>query len=641
MWIYLFYIFSIISKAIAIEDKLATCDLSQVGHLIKNINYDTESLELCNDLKKQIISNCNDNGNAIEQQKKIELLNELYYKEGLIELSLGHELKALDNFKLTIESDSKDAYVELAKNRISKLYRSFGLWNENNTDNSDDHEIYNRLIQIIDVKWNSNKDDRTIDNDFNELFKISPYDIKMRKKFIDVLLYRLSKSIDISDAYYLTKCYQILIDKHSTSVTLEERLNWYYAISTVQVILLGIDSVYLRKCLAIDMDYQPCKTLSILQSKLKKINPPKSDILSSDMYKSSDGNSIDWNTVVDFYLQSKRPCLKKMGDQPFINNYKLISELVESSINRLLNGGSSILHVSDPSNAELIKYIDVLLCQASIESPSAKSLTSSYCKKALKEVLTNEQWDYFYKSLTKGETFPIDELRNIWNSYPHLGTYLIASLLKKGRKTPENIQDEINKFFNDNGVRDASNPYIKKQIETIDKLLEKKNAKFREQQQQQQQQEWFFNQQQFNQHQHQRQQQHHAPPPPPQDHTGKDYYKVLGISKAASSKEIRKAYLDLTKKYHPDKQGQLSEKEQEKIHEKMSQVNEAYEILSDEGKKRDYDNSRGGGHGGPGGHGGGGGGGFGNFGNMFRGRDHGNPFQFGKNVKVKFGGFGR
>jgi curved DNA-binding protein len=64
----------------------------------------------------------------------------------------------------------------------------------------------------------------------------------------------------------------------------------------------------------------------------------------------------------------------------------------------------------------------------------------------------------------------------------------------------------------------------------------------------------------------------------------KDYYKILGVDKNATTDEIKKAYRKLAKKYHPDKNpdNKLAE-------EKFKEVNEANEILSDSEKRRKYD----------------------------------------------------
>lgn len=64
----------------------------------------------------------------------------------------------------------------------------------------------------------------------------------------------------------------------------------------------------------------------------------------------------------------------------------------------------------------------------------------------------------------------------------------------------------------------------------------------------------------------------------------RDYYEILGVDKKSSSDEIKKAYRKLAKKYHPDLHP--DDKEAEK---KFTEINEAYEVLSDEEKRKKYD----------------------------------------------------
>ncbi|MCW8347433.1 MULTISPECIES: DnaJ C-terminal domain-containing protein [Vibrio] len=85
----------------------------------------------------------------------------------------------------------------------------------------------------------------------------------------------------------------------------------------------------------------------------------------------------------------------------------------------------------------------------------------------------------------------------------------------------------------------------------------------------------------------------------------KDYYSVLGVSKGASEQEIKKAYKRLAMKYHPDKNPGDAAAEAS-----FKEVKEAYEILTDKDKRRQYDQFghaafENGGHGGRGGHHGG------------------------------------
>jgi len=60
----------------------------------------------------------------------------------------------------------------------------------------------------------------------------------------------------------------------------------------------------------------------------------------------------------------------------------------------------------------------------------------------------------------------------------------------------------------------------------------------------------------------------------------KDYYKILGVSRNATPEEIKKAYRKLAHQYHPDKGGD---------EKKFKEINEAYQVLSDQQKRAQYD----------------------------------------------------
>ncbi|TDH15759.1 hypothetical protein EPR50_G00012320 [Perca flavescens] len=63
-----------------------------------------------------------------------------------------------------------------------------------------------------------------------------------------------------------------------------------------------------------------------------------------------------------------------------------------------------------------------------------------------------------------------------------------------------------------------------------------------------------------------------------------DFYEVLGVSRTATQKDIKKAYYQLAKKYHPD-----TNPDEPEAKEKFAKLAEAYEVLSDEVKRKQYD----------------------------------------------------
>ena len=65
----------------------------------------------------------------------------------------------------------------------------------------------------------------------------------------------------------------------------------------------------------------------------------------------------------------------------------------------------------------------------------------------------------------------------------------------------------------------------------------------------------------------------------------RNYYQILGVPRDAANEEIKKTFRKLARQYHPDvnPNNKLAE-------EKFKDINEAYDVLSDENKRSDYDN---------------------------------------------------
>ena len=71
------------------------------------------------------------------------------------------------------------------------------------------------------------------------------------------------------------------------------------------------------------------------------------------------------------------------------------------------------------------------------------------------------------------------------------------------------------------------------------------------------------------------------------DWASKDYYAELGVKKDASAEEIKKAYRKLARKYHPDSNAGDASAEA-----KFKEVSEAYDVVGDAKKRKEYDEAR-------------------------------------------------
>ncbi|KAK5782175.1 hypothetical protein RI543_000100 [Arxiozyma heterogenica] len=624
-----------------LTDSLSSkCNIEKLHHLESQLTFDSNNINKYEQLIKQTNSCIKKFDNDHFDDDKIshitpnkhsipffQLRNQVIYKLGLLHLSLNQNLKALELFESIIIDQDKydDSYTELALKRLNELYIAFGYWNKVKIDEDGLHSmflslnstLYNKIQPYIDGKNINLGIDTTLKDELTPMLQISPYNIDLLSVNVQYLTRLLSESCDSSIANELLKNYELVLDQFKTKLNINQRLEIHYICAIIQMLILNTDPTrQLQKCLAIDMDYYPCKQLTLLNSRLNKINPPKSNLLDSQKYAFKDTdtfNKLDtthWEKLLNFYLDKSgktKPCLKmpynkiaKKTDNKFTDNYSSIAnyyvpESLKNVFENVLPLGYprifNIKYTNDKCGQQgyFKKYIDIVLCEASthVSSKFTKFLNANqYCKKALKEMLNDEQWAQLKNAINESSQLPNNFLKDLWNTYPTLAVHTIDIILRSNKKQPnKQLIEQIWNFFKEEKLESSEIKSIQKQISYVKKYMEKIRKSRQQQRQQNQQQQFFFNFGPQGNH-------HQAPPAPPPITNDKDYYKILGISKEASSKEIRRAYLNLTKKYHPDKQGALSEEEKKQVHEKMSEINEAYETLSDENKRKEYDSVR-------------------------------------------------
>ncbi|CAI8496329.1 unnamed protein product [Hanseniaspora opuntiae] len=516
------------------------------------------------------------------------LLEEIYYYYGL-NLLLDNNNLDLDVIAQWEKIKQSKTLIDRVQTKLDDLYLKFGYISKiKGNDLIEEIREYNNM-------------------DLDERLEVSPYSESLLREKIDdlwkdIIDYSSNSNIQTSSddfliifANDLTTCYKNLISKHGKKYSLEERSEYFSILSDIEFLMLNNfkqSQLFAKQCIELDDSNKHCLDLIKLNGRL----------LSLKSKSNFDPLVIDRNVNIKW----KNEFTKMINDQKGMNTFTKISDRVtdfyknnnKSKFKKLYNG---------------MPYQELLTIYKSIvEDLSTKKFNNQANNKKVKTLLSSIRIKDI-KSIKDLKTVLTSEhLQHLWHDKsPYICLNVIAYLINNEQfindKFVIKIGDVFN-FLNNEKVihmgNDKLDDFSFSIIQGVKRIFEERQMKERilREKQQQQQQEQFFRQfqgggyEQFFQggntggHRGQR---HQAPPPEhSQFSKEKDYYKILNTSPKATEKEIRKSFLNLIKKYHPDKLSNLSDDEKVKMEETVHNINEAYEVLYDEQKRREYDRFR-------------------------------------------------
>lgn len=566
------------------------CDLANVTKVIEAQKFDRESIQEYQDLIPMIRTHC-------DGKQWDRIINQINYNLGITYLSLGQEPQALKSFNAVIDSD-ESSFKELSVSRLNELNKKYADWNKiSDPASKTDEELFNELYDSISTKLGKPDSMEYLEAKFQEILTISPFSLKVRILYNDFLLDQIADVIDLNFAHKAVENIQTILDKFGNKIELDKRLALHHELAVIQLFILNTQpQVSLRKCLNLDMDYQPCKDLMRVWNQISKVLPQPSRIMNADEYTDFD---TEWNKISQFLLDNKRSVVKTYGMKE--QNFEVLTKYHNDQIKKVLEerplSSKTWTYENFDAQTDFMIYLNAALCE-SLDMQASSKKASKYCYNAMKQSLTPDEIQNLKHYLKTFDSPHIikELLTALFDTYPHISVNLLHSVAQKlsiaEKKHPGINSAEhwavLFKFAQDNNLAHSRLKFVKNLANVVTKTYHS----IQQQQQQKQQQyfqQMFGNQQQYHQQQQHQQQQQFAEP---NIKTDKDYYKILGVDKSATPKDVRRSYLQLTKKFHPDKQKNLNDEQRQKNEEKMAEINEAYEILSDDDKRTKYDNAR-------------------------------------------------
>lgn len=496
---------------------------------------------------------------SVEKTRLKDYLPQLYFKKALIEINLNKESLAIQDLKRCVQLDPvmKPARLKL----IDILLEKGDFTTLADFISKDDSHI----IQKIDSVKNAfkkaenaynKKDYKQCTDELEEnVIPITPSNPNAYQLHLKCILEIYSK-LEATDSQILPL--KLVISDLSKLINLQPMsyLGWYELTANYLLfteVQFEKSWLYIKNCLKIDNDFKGCGQISKFFVKFQTFLNilEEYSINNGHYYLGNDANTqnvdedlnrnIDFKFVKQFLLQDDIKVSK-------IEKKKLSSD-IKSNYDYLLYKASSFLQneLGNTKAFKSLKFIvdlDRIVCESFIQSKEYLK-AKSFCSK-------------------------IDDAEN-----PFLPKHIpeVDQLLAK--KKYDEAKGLLDQFKN--SVKQSK--LFRERYEVIERYINQER-------QQQQQKQWQQQQQQQRQWQQRQQQQRQRAPSPNKPTT--DYYKILDISRDADDKTIKKAYRTQTLKYHPDKY-KGNDLTPEQIENKMQDINQAYEVLSDRELRERYD----------------------------------------------------
>lgn len=471
----------------------------------------------------------------------------------------------------------QDEVNKLEETKISKLF--------NKKLYEDTKQVLHKYadeLRILEDSIRSKNWDKCIGIS-NELLRIGSNDDKVLRARIQCLLQvdNFGEANDDSVSSYdsraklLSEDYNKLVNEEVNEVD----LNDYVKLGEME--LFGITGIYslqmdkiLRNCLKIDNEFEGCRNLNKVYFKLNRLMKLIKDvsIYYSFVYSNTDEqvdnervndtelSAEEWKELASLLFdESKRIKIKNASDRKAFGTYGLDIDKLKTNFEIVVE---LFLGMSKQIGFEEKEILDSSFLKDIFKlSKEAYYQIGEFSKfKDNQTVLKNKYYKEM-KQRSKGQKDVVDYARQ-------LESYLKKKKVDKARELLESLPKSMRLCR-----------LIKERQGRLEEMMREEGQHRRQQQQQHQ----FYQQQQ--------QQQQPAKPFKPKN----DYYKALGVSKDADADEIKKAYRQKMKENHPDKVKQQMKKEgnpelsEEEIETRVAEINNAYEILSDEEKRANYD----------------------------------------------------